>query len=843
MIFTMSLSVFALTRTEWISLFDTKNTPDYSTLEYALDVHAWAHSYQLQSLLRMYQATGDTKYLAMFAMRANNLYTVFTNGKLITAKYAEDLARQGYCEAVGEFGTSQQGIGYNFSAGWPASYWTRNDATDVKVESGTGFGWDDNYALTIQSDTVNQNQAIFTFTPVANNNYIITFMCKAGNINGASLANPPEVLVVKASDGTVLCQRSFYPSDYGLDKGDGWDDEIWSWNKESVWFKTDANPTPVNVIFRLKDYTKANSKAVFDNVTVYHNGQNCMPLGWSRISGTSSSYVCRDTTVTPVHISGAACVTINMPSGAAQGGAIFTPVNYNVNDNRNYEPSSEYYYEFYAKVASGGGAQYSLVDTTAGTNLISPTAITAGSSWTKISGKFSTPSASGDTLEFRFFQTSGTAVEFHIDDLLVRRYSYTAVDDGMVAVPLSEFYEMVTKNMTPAGVNYNGQNYDLVACASICKSFVDGLIGRHAAELVTVGDFRKVYVVPDDGSLKHLPSGNSLPHNQYLAMGISSAIMYRATGDTSYRDRANSLGLTFTGYLTYYQTQNSYAWYYNNPGILSTDRWQYVATEDSSHANIDIDFVIEAMKSGLSCIELSDMQKFANTFTQNMWNYAYNYPRGSVYPNLGTDVYEYLTYTWIRLNKYDSNVYTLIRNKWDSETASLPWSVYLCPCLLNVSEIINGMMVINEPFETPDSQDNTLPAGWSRWQSDSFTAYLDSGNALEGNNCLTVKTNGVAWQIIEKPLTYDAGATYRVKIMGKVGGVPTVGGVMTVYDFTTSSQLAVSSFTSTDWNQTVFTFTAPAASGNNVKLRLYTTVYNVTGGIIHFDNVEIRKIE
>jgi hypothetical protein len=163
--------------------------------------------------------------------------------------------------------------------------------------------------------------------------------------------------------------------------------------------------------------------------------------------------------------------------------------------------------------------------------------------------------------------------------------------------------------------------------------------------------------------------------------------------------------------------------------------------------------------------------------------------------------------------------------------------------MLVISEIIKGAPVIAERFETTDYQDNTLPFGWTRVGSTSSNTYIDSNNAFEGANGLTIKTNGTSWPVIEKAINYTAGAVHQVKFMGKISGNASISGRIHIYDYTTATTIATVFFSDTDWKQGIFTFTAPATAGNNLKIRLYTSAYNVTDGIIHLDNVEIREID
>jgi len=186
------------------------------------------------------------------------------------------------------------------------------------------------------------------------------------------------------------------------------------------------------------------------------------------------------------------------------------------------------------------------------------------------------------------------------------------------------------------------------------------------------------------------------------------------------------------------------------------------------------------------------------------------------------------------LGAFDRQAYDIVRTMYDLNGSSVVWYYRM----LVISEIIKGVLVFNEPFETPDGSDYTLPQGWVRESgTTSSDAYLDSGNKFEGSMGLSVKT-ALSWNVIKKTLTYTAATPYQIKIMTKTNGV---NGYIEVNDITTSTVLGYAAFSNTDWQQAMLTFTAPAA-GHTVNLRLFPYSKQSTG-TIYYDNVEIREIK
>jgi hypothetical protein len=150
---------------------------------------------------------------------------------------------------------------------------------------------------------------------------------------------------------------------------------------------------------------------------------------------------------------------------------------------------------------------------------------------------------------------------------------------------------------------------------------------------------------------------------------------------------------------------------------------------------------------------------------------------------------------------------------------------------------------VNRDFEIVDVADATLPARWTRWQSQPSTAYRStaSGDALSGKAGLVVKTDpAVGWQVAEQVIGYTPGTQYQVSFHGKTNGV--VGGRVEVFDATAGTVLNNAFFSGTSWTHGTFNFTAPSVAGHTVKLTCYHDNWAVAGGKAVFDRVEVTKL-
>ncbi len=126
-----------------------------------------------------------------------------------------------------------------------------------------------------------------------------------------------------------------------------------------------------------------------------------------------------------------------------------------------------------------------------------------------------------------------------------------------------------------------------------------------------------VYVYPDNTSER--APGGSLPYNQAFAFGRMQIALYRITGKPLYRARVERMARWFKHGLRL--IANHYEWNY----------WDYVRAgdeymrefacfvEDTGHGHIDVGFVIDAYDAGI-VFDREDMDRFARTITESMWN-------------------------------------------------------------------------------------------------------------------------------------------------------------------------------------------------------------------------------
>lgn len=167
-----------------------------------------------------------------------------------------------------------------------------------------------------------------------------------------------------------------------------------------------------------------------------------------------------------------------------------------------------------------------------------------------------------------------------------------AVHTGMIVYPMAKFAAIVAGN-TALQAKY-GNDMQL-----FLKAAKDAL-AVHGDEWVDQGS-TGYYMFRSDAPYKQ--AGMGLPFNQYLSMARAELMVYRATGETQYLERARKMFQHFKNNLTVDQGINGYVWRYS-PFYSS-------AYEDLGHAKTDVDAAFQGYKSGL-VFNAEDMLRFAN---------------------------------------------------------------------------------------------------------------------------------------------------------------------------------------------------------------------------------------
>lgn len=117
------------------------------------------------------------------------------------------------------------------------------------------------------------------------------------------------------------------------------------------------------------------------------------------------------------------------------------------------------------------------------------------------------------------------------------------------------------------------------------------------------------YVYEDDEPHgDHVGTEMPVPFNQQLAAGRAFILLWKLTGDSAYRQRAEGLARHFKKHLRE-DSRGAYQWdYWYGKGLL-----RYKLLEDLSHGAIDVDFTVLAMRESL-IFTRNDLARFVSAF-------------------------------------------------------------------------------------------------------------------------------------------------------------------------------------------------------------------------------------
>jgi len=190
------------------------------------------------------------------------------------------------------------------------------------------------------------------------------------------------------------------------------------------------------------------------------------------------------------------------------------------------------------------------------------------------------------------------------------------VHDGMILAPIARFCAAVARDASLR------ERYG-AAAQRYLKLMETQLLPKWQPYWRELPDGAGVYIFQDVPAQRF--PGASQPHNQYLALGRVYIAVYCATGDPRYRERAEKMARFFKRNLRL--VGGHYEWnYWDYAGPWDEQARAMAHTEDTSHGHIDIAFAVDAYDAGI-VFDREDMQRFARTITDAMWNGSDELPR------------------------------------------------------------------------------------------------------------------------------------------------------------------------------------------------------------------------
>jgi hypothetical protein len=147
----------------------------------------------------------------------------------------------------------------------------------------------------------------------------------------------------------------------------------------------------------------------------------------------------------------------------------------------------------------------------------------------------------------------------------------------------------------------------------------------------------------------------------------------------------------------------------------------------------------------------------------------------------------------------------------------------------------------NGGMEKLNPADSTLPAGWNRVGSANASTVHTSADSASGSFSLATTTDGTSWKIAEQIIDYMPSQAYTLSFKGKVSSTAAQGRVQ-IYNATDGAVISYKTFNSTSWSSGSVSFTAPAAAGNTIKVRLYQTDWTLSGFSSYYDDLVLSAV-
>jgi hypothetical protein len=220
------------------------------------------------------------------------------------------------------------------------------------------------------------------------------------------------------------------------------------------------------------------------------------------------------------------------------------------------------------------------------------------------------------------------------------------VHSGMITYPIADFSQLVINSPNlQRETSYSGKTF--INVANWLKDKVAETIAAHDNEWDNIIG---VYRFPN-ASVIDFPNA-VMPINQYAAMGRTLLMMYLATGEETYLNKATKLAHHFYNNLKIDNRVGSYIWnYWSSSSNINTNR------EDISHASIEVDFAFLCYKNGV-LFNKADMNRFASTFKNSLYIEPLLF--ASKVDGSGANDKGDATGRWLNLSIFDKDIYNIV---------------------------------------------------------------------------------------------------------------------------------------------------------------------------------------
>lgn len=779
------------------------------------DYLSWGESYLLHSYLNAYKVTQDTiwldKFLSHSTVVINRMTDIDSDGVLgwPISRYAQNVVKNPSFTQFTQPTQYQRIYTWNFenesfSSSNDVHKWVRFQANENMVfigEEGVGGS----SSIVIDADAIDWRAAeffLYDYFP----SQLYFFSCDVRSISGEA---KPIVDVRLHSRNIIKRQR------VNVNESSS------TWRESGVFFYAPKSSGD-KIILRLQtSSSEVQGKVSFDNCTL-SKVNNADLLAWEMWQSSNKT----------VKVGNG---TVEIKTDAGYGFQVLqTSLNNDFSTN-DYVPNRRYQVRFKGKASSVlSGGRVHIFDWTDYNTLA--TYDFTSLDWEDYKFDFKTPDTLGHNIQIRLTHTNWDVPEQSVwfEHVSVQQFSEYMIDDAMILYPLSKFANLIKS--TPS------LHEKYLSYADSFISLAEQSVQKWEGSWIETAHYG-TFLATDDGAMRAY-AGCALPLNQVAVPGSIYIELFKYTDNGLYFSRAEKIANNFFNYFN--QTPSGeYVWnYYENLFIddvpLHCQKAQVV--EDISHANLDVDFMLNAYNAGIK-FDKDDIRSILNTFINLMWNQSYTTPDVSSRVNGSDDVIagEYLWW-WGELSAFDIKVLFIIQSMWheaniheidksgpiDPDTGkwvAQGWKILMKSSLSYWYDKYNNIR--NGDFGNP-----VLGSHWLLWQSTNESARVNSLGALE-------ITSSDKWQVVQQDLEYVPDQQYRVFFNAKTS--PGARFYVQIYDWVGDKVIATLVGSSDVWKEYELTYTAPSNTGRRISIRLMPLDINNLKHKVEFDNVIIGK--
>jgi hypothetical protein len=248
-------------------------------------------------------------------------------------------------------------------------------------------------------------------------------------------------------------------------------------------------------------------------------------------------------------------------------------------------------------------------------------------------------------------------------------YYVWAVHTGMITYPMAQFVRFVYED--------ESLHKKFKAKADTYLAEVERSVKAHDEDFIPGPGSDEGYYTFGDATAEVGIALETLPFNQQNALGRTIIELYRITGKEEYLDKATRLA-NFMKHRLYIFPNGSYVWMYHLPPStlegpieLSEVEASQVASrcEDTSHAAINADFMVQAYKAGI-VFDDEDVERLTLTLLENVFT-----EDNSVRQRIGgvgsVNVAGYSNQVgrWLELGLFDKRVFQMCSKYYMRETS------------------------------------------------------------------------------------------------------------------------------------------------------------------------------